>query len=193
MSFLPAFEIGFWNAWILMLVIAFHPFIMIVVDKTIGTGNIFKKMGDEPTESREKRDTAITLAMLILLIAYSIFLPLRSGTAWLYAGLLIWLVGLVIFLSALVIVAKTPMGHIFNKGIYRLSRHPLYLSMIIILLGVGVASASWIFLMFTIIYTLIQNRQIHREEQDCLQLFRSDYKDYMDRTPMWIGIPKKAQ
>jgi hypothetical protein len=44
MSLVPAFEIGLWNTWILTLYIALHPLIMMLVDKLVGTGNIFKKM-----------------------------------------------------------------------------------------------------------------------------------------------------
>ena len=55
MSWIPAFQIGLWNAWILMLYFPLHPLIMIVVDKAIGTGGIFKKMGDVPYEKGEKR------------------------------------------------------------------------------------------------------------------------------------------
>ena len=55
MSWLPAFEIGLWNAWILMLYLPLHPLIMIIVDKAVGTGEMFKKMGDVPYEKEEKR------------------------------------------------------------------------------------------------------------------------------------------
>ena len=50
MSWLPAFEIGLWNAWILMLYFPLHGLIMTVVDKAIGTaysddvGHLFQVM-----------------------------------------------------------------------------------------------------------------------------------------------------
>jgi protein-S-isoprenylcysteine O-methyltransferase Ste14 len=190
MSWLPAFEPGLWNAWLLMLVFILQFPILFIVDKAVGTGNIWTKMGDVPTGKREKRDNLIAMLILFLLIAYSIFLPLKSGTAWFYAGLAIWLVGLVIFLTAIVNAATTPMGQVFNKGIYRFSRHPLYFSMSVILLGVGVASVSWIFLLFAVVYMLLVNSQVDAEERGCLKTYGNEYKEYMHRTPRWLGMPK---
>jgi hypothetical protein len=50
MTLIPAFEIGFLNAWILMLHYPLHPLVMLVIDKVVGTGEITKKMGDVPYE-----------------------------------------------------------------------------------------------------------------------------------------------
>jgi len=190
MSFLPTFELGLWNAWILMLVYILHPLIMLVVDKAVGTGKIFKKMGDAPTDKREKRDNIIAMVILFLLILYSIFLPLKAGASWFYAGLAIWLVGLVMFLAAIVNVAATPAGQVFKKGMYRYSRHPLYISVSAIFLGVGVASTSWVFMFLTAIYIILQNSQADAEERGCLNTYGEEYKEYMNRTPRWMGIPK---
>jgi protein-S-isoprenylcysteine O-methyltransferase Ste14 len=189
MAWLPPFKLGLWNVWILMLVLVLHPLILVIADKAIGTGEIFKKMGDAPTGKREKRENAIATAILYLLVAYSIFLPLKVGTAWLYAGLATWLVGLGFFLAAIVNVATTPTGQIFKKGLYRISRHPLYFSVEVILLGAGVASASWIFLLLTFVHMLLLNAQAGAEERACLKTFGDAYKEYMHRTPKWLGIP----
>ena len=54
MSLIPAFEIGVWNAWILMLYLPLHPLIMILTDKLVGVGNITKKMGSVPYNKTEK-------------------------------------------------------------------------------------------------------------------------------------------
>jgi protein-S-isoprenylcysteine O-methyltransferase Ste14 len=165
---------------------------MSVVDKAVGTGEIFKKMGDVPTEKREKRDNTIAMAILFLLFVYSIFLPLKVGTAWLYAGLPIWLIGLVIFLTAIVNAATTPMGQVFKKGMYRFSRHPLYASWLVIFMGVSVASASWIFFLIAVVYIILLNSQVDAEERGCLKTYGEEYREYMHRTPRWIGIPKSG-
>lgn len=190
MSWLPTLELDFWNAWILTLVILLHPLILLVVDKVVGTGDIFKKMGEASTDKREKRENAITLVILILLIAYSIFLPLQAGTAWFYGGLTIWLGGLVIFITAIVNVATTPLNQVFRKGIYRFSRHPLYTSQILIFLGVSVVTASWVYLLLTIVFSILLNSQAVAEERSCRKSFGDEYRDYMAETSRWLGIPK---
>jgi len=190
MSWLPAFEIGLWNAWIFMLFIALLTLILILVGKTVGTENIYKKMGDVPTEKGEKRANAISTVLMLVLFAYSIFLPLKLGTAWSYACLTIYLVGIIMFLSAIITVAKTPMGQIFSQGMYRFSRHPMYLSFLIIFVGVSVASASWVFLLLSVGWMIFLVHQITAEERGCIEIFRDEYQEYLNKTPRWLGIPK---
>ena len=190
MSLLPVFRIGWWNAWILMLVILLNPLILVIVDKLVGTGDINKKMGEMPADEQARRKNLIATIILYLLIAYSIFLPLKSGTPWFYIGLATWLIGLVILKLAIVDAAKTPTGQVFTRGMYRISRHPLYLSLSLILLGVSIATASWIFFLMAVIYSSFLNSQAGVEEQGCLTTFGEDYAEYLERTPKWIGIPK---
>jgi protein-S-isoprenylcysteine O-methyltransferase Ste14 len=190
MSWLPTFEIGVWNAWILMLYFPLQPLLLLVVDKAVGDGQLYKKMGEAPTGKREKRNDNIYMAIVFLLIAYSIFLPLKAGTGWLIAGLAIYFLGLAILLTAIINVAATPPGQPYVKGMYRFSRHPIYLAIMIMHAGVGIASASWIFLLFSAILIILQISRAVAEERGCLETYGKDYKEYMNRTPRWIGIPK---
>jgi protein-S-isoprenylcysteine O-methyltransferase Ste14 len=190
MSWLPAFKIGLWNAWILMLYLPFHPLIMLVVDKAVGTGEIFKKMGDVPYEKGEKRAFVIYMVVQLLLLAYSIFLPLRLGTGWFYAGLTIYLVGLVMFLTAIVNIATTPLEQPFTQGVYRYSRNPMLFAGLITFVGVSVVSASWVFLLLTVVIMIVQTYQVIAEERGCLETYGVKYQEYMNKTPRWIGNPK---
>jgi len=192
MLWIPAFKIGLWNAWILMLYYPMHPLILIAVDKAIGTGQIFQKMGNEGDGGGQKNANRIYYAILIGLLVYSIFLPLRTGTTWLYIGLAIYLIGLVMFLASVARVAITPQGQLFTQGIYRYSRHPLYLSMLLTFAGVGMACASWVYLILTMVLIFLQACQVEKEEQGCLRTFGDEYQEYMRRTHKWIGIPKQG-
>ncbi|OGO14589.1 MAG: hypothetical protein A2Y53_04670 [Chloroflexi bacterium RBG_16_47_49] len=191
MTWFPAFEIGLWNAWILMLYLPLHTLIMKAVDKAVGTGEIFKKMGDDVSYQKgEKSASTIYMVLLLVLLAYSIFLPLKLGTAWFYAGLTIYLVGLVMFLSAIVNIATTPLGKPFTQGMYRYSRHPLYFSGVITFVGVSIASASWVFLLLTGVIMIVLAYTIIAEERSCLETYGVEYQEYLNKTPRWIGIPK---
>jgi len=191
MSWLPAFKIGLWNAWILMLYVPLLSPIMRVVDKVVGTSEIFKKMGGNVSYQKgEKKAYSIYMVVLLILLAYSIFIPLKLGTVWFYAGLTIYLVGLVMLLTGIINVATTPLGKPFTNGIYCFSRHPGYFSMFITFMGVSVASASWVFLLLSIVSMILQNSSAIAEERACLEIFGGEYQEYMNRTPRWIGIPK---
>ncbi len=191
MSWAPAFELGLWNAWIMMLYFPFQTLIMKAVDRLVGTGEIYKKMGDEALQQRgEKSAYLIYLLVILVLMVYSIFIPLKLGTMCFHAGILIYLVGLGMFLIALVNVSTTPLGQLFTRGMYRLSRHPLYLSSLVILAGVSLASASWVFLLLTGVIIIVQAYQATMEEKGCLVTYGAEYQEYMNRTPKWMGIPR---
>jgi protein-S-isoprenylcysteine O-methyltransferase Ste14 len=190
MSWVPAFKIGLWNAWMLMLYIPLNPFIGQLVDKAVGTGQFMKKMGDAPFGKKERASMASTV-LLILLGLYSIFLPLKLGTVWFYVGLAIYLVGLAMLATAFANIATTPPGLAFTGGIYRYSRHPMYVSMFITLVGVSVASASWLFLLLSIVMIALGMAPLAvAEERACIELYGDEYRQYLNRTPRWIGIPK---
>jgi protein-S-isoprenylcysteine O-methyltransferase Ste14 len=148
--------------------------------------------GDVPYQKAEKRAYFIYMAILFILLAYSIFLPLKLGTLWFYTGFAIYLLGLLMLITTYVNVATTPLGKPFTQGMYRVSRHPVYLSLFITFVGVSVASASWIFLSLSIVSLILQITSVIAEERACLDIFGSEYQEYMNRTPRWIGIPKSS-
>ena len=190
MSWLPAFKIGLWNAWILMLIFPLQPLIIRWLDKAVGTGQIYQKLGGEQGGNGQKKIYQIFSVIQILLGAYSIFLPLKLGTAWFYAGLTVYLTGLLLFLSSTITVAATPQGQVFTRGMYRWSRHPGYLSISLTFIGVGIASASWVFLLLAAVLSLLLRSQAILEERGCLVLYGNAYQEYLDRTPQWLGIPR---
>ena len=185
MSLVPAFEIGVWNAWIFMLFIFLYILLSV---------QIFKNVGKRIAHGEEERKFNISVALFFLiLLVYSIFLPLKLGTIWFYTGLAIYLLGLIICTIAIANIAATPEGDPFTKGIYRYSRHPLSLGMILIFVGVGIASASWLYLLLSAIITVITHFMVVIEERSCLNKFGAAYREYMNRTPRWIGIPKSVK
>ena len=183
MSWLPAFEIGLWNAWILILFFVLFTLIIVYVGKALGAGDVYRKMGNTPTDEGEKRANTISTVIMFILFAYSIFLPLKLNTVMFYAGFTIYLLGLGIFLSAIITVAKTPLGQIFRQGIYGYSRHPLYLSFFITFVGVSIATASWVFLLLSVAWMIFPVQQITAEEQGCIEIFGVNYQEYMNRGP----------
>jgi protein-S-isoprenylcysteine O-methyltransferase Ste14 len=191
LSWLPTIKIGFWNAWILILYVPLLSPIMKAVDKVVGTSKIFTKMGgDVSYQKGEKQAYNIYMVVFYTILVYSIFLPLKLGTAWFYSGITIYLFGLVVLVTAIVNVAKTPLGKPFTQGMYRYSRHPEYFSLSITFVGVGIASASWFFLLLSVLCIILQISSVTAEERACLEIYGGEYQDYLNITPKWIGIPK---
>jgi len=185
MPAIPVFEIGVWNAWIFML-INFLPMPIIMRVRKGVLEDSMRSFGEV-----HKIVNRISWILWILAFIYSVFLPLRLGTIWSYVGLPIALVGLVAFIMVIVSFVTTPIGEKpITTGIYRYSRHPMYVSQLVMFIGVGIAAASWLFLLLSIVYTGLGFIYAGSEERMCLEKYGDAYREYMERTPRWIGLPK---
>ncbi|HJX23285.1 MAG TPA: isoprenylcysteine carboxylmethyltransferase family protein [Candidatus Bathyarchaeia archaeon] len=120
-------------------------------------------------------------------------MPLKLGAVWFYVGLPITLIGLVGSLMVVVNWASTPAGEPVARGLYRWSRHPGYVNEVLLLLGVSIISASWVFLLFPIIVGVGAAYFIKIEEAQCIGHYGNAYREYMDRTPRWIGMPRPGK
>ncbi len=182
MSLIPVFEIGLWNAWVFVVPMFIILFIGIIINK--------EKFEEPPVSEKEQRLFIVSNIILFSSLIYSVFLPLKSGTAWFYIGSGIYLVGIIFFIVAEINFATTPKGKAVNKGVYRISRNPMFLGGFLIFIGTGIACISWVFPLITIIYIIIINIVIISEEQFCLMKFGKEYKEYMNMTPRWIRVPR---
>jgi len=187
MSLIPEFELGLWNAWIFMV-----PSLLVMLLCMF----VMAKKG-APAESLRLSKTKMAFFLFSKFIyfasvAYSVFLPLKLGTTWFYVGLPITLVGLAGSIVVLVNWANTPAGEPVTRGIYRYSRHPMYVTEVLLLFGISIASASWVFLLFPIIIGVGAVYFIKMEEAFTIGHYGVAYREYMNRTPRWIGIPRRS-
>jgi protein-S-isoprenylcysteine O-methyltransferase Ste14 len=191
MSLIPAFEIGLWNAWIFMLLeVLTVPFFM-----RIATGRAPEGEGKSQVAalSRTARITLYSSKIIYIpAFIYSIFLPLKLGTVWFYVGLPITLIGFITGVIVILNWAASPRGEPVTNGLYRYSRHPMYVTSFVFFLGVSIATASWVFLLFTILLIAASFYFAPVEERSCLEKYGDAYREYMNRTPRYIGLPKSG-
>ncbi len=189
MSFWPTLKIGVCNAWLFMIIFPLQWLLVLVLPRK------FAERTGHPAElkagGKEKTMARLTEVFWIGATVYSVFLPLAVGTAWFYAGLAVFSAGVAVLAAATWAVARTPAGQPFSRGIYRFSRHPMYFSMILVYTAVSVATVSASFLLITVITFFLQRFQMIREEGYCAGKFGEAYSQYRDRTPRWIGVPKR--
>lgn len=149
-------------------------------------------MSQFPPFKKPERILAVSTHAIIMpvVLIYSIFLPLKIATAWLYVGLLIFAAALVISITTLFNIASAPGDKPVMQGAYKISRHPMYLSGFLMFIGVGISCASWVVLILAVIWILFWQIAVPEEERLLIEKYGDDYRDYRDRTPRWIGIPK---
>ena len=188
MSAIPAFEIGIWNAWIFMIWLLIQTLAVRLLSK-----ELYQKAG-QPPDMKPGRTcriiSHISMPLWLLATVYSIFLPLKLGTLWFAIGLTIFLLGLIINTVATINFATTPMNKPVTRGAYCYSRHPIYVALFLIYLSVSIASASWVFLLLTVLLAVEVSLSVVDEERFCLEKYGDAYREYMNRTPRWIGLPK---
>lgn len=77
--------------------------------------------------------------------------------------------------------------HLAQEGLYRISRNPMYLGMLITLLGVSIFLGSLLsFLAAPLFVWIVTVRFINREEQALLDRFGDEYIRYKARVRRWI-------
>jgi protein-S-isoprenylcysteine O-methyltransferase Ste14 len=198
MSLIPAFDIGLWNAWIFELCALAPLLILLLIQKRRASksekGAESKSELDYMTKA-ERRLFGVSRVVMFLPIIYSIFLPLKLGTTWFYMGLPIALVGLIMLLTVWVKFATAIIDDkLITAGLYRYSRHPMYLTWFLMGVGISIACASWLFLLLAIASMFFAHvRFAGFEERLCLEKYGDVYRGYMDKTPRWLGLPKSGR
>lgn len=193
MSLIPAFEIGLFNAWILVLyIIAYNVVPYYLSRKRMIDKEVVKKVGHPDIEkSKTQRNLGIILMVLFyVLIIYSIFLPIMLNSTWFLIGMIIYFIGFFIGTIAMYYFLKTPPENLVTNGIYKYSRNPMYLSIILLYTGIAIVCLSWFFLLLTIIFTTLTYFLILYEEEYCIKKYTNKFNDYFSKTPRWIGFPK---
>jgi len=189
MPLIPAFEIGLRNAWLFIIpyVYVYYGLGYLIVDRK---ATLFVW----PSYTKSERGfSGISTVILFGPLIYSIFLPVELGGAWFYAGLAIFLLGVIFVIMATLSFSTTPLDQPVTKGIYHISRHPINLGSFLVLIGIGIASTSWVLILCAILFIILQGIILEKsEERMCLEKFSDAYREYMNRTPRWIGIPKKT-
>jgi protein-S-isoprenylcysteine O-methyltransferase Ste14 len=192
LSLIPEFELGLWNAWILVL-----SFNLIINGLGKAVERRFSYKGikpDRPTYTeKEEKLTLVLMGTVIASFIYSIFLPLKLGTLWFYAGLSVYLLGMIFLSAAEYNYVSAPEDKLLTKGVYRISRNPMWFGFFLILFGIGIACASWIYLLCAVVFVILQHILIGAEERWCIEKYGDAYREYMNRTPRWIGLPKSEK
>jgi len=158
-----------------------------------GSRILGKKGSAEVSTLNEKMKTASNLyfAITLLLYAYSIFLPLRTDTVWFVVGLLIYLSFMFFLTMGLLNFASAPVDEPVTKGVYNISRNPMYVGDIFVSVSISIACLSWVFLSVAIVKFLFLRYYVVAVEEPFLEEKYGDtYRKYKNRTSRWIGIPK---
>jgi len=121
-------------------------------------------------------------------------MPIPRAFAEGLGGLLI-IIALALVLSAVSIFAEkgqglrpaTPASELFQKGVYKFSRNPIYLAMVLFGAGFGIATSNVWIIVTIAIAGLIFNFLVIKPEEDYLaRKFGEEYLAYKARVRRWL-------
>jgi protein-S-isoprenylcysteine O-methyltransferase Ste14 len=185
---MPPMEPGIWNGWVFTICLVLrHPVMKLINRK------VWAKLGAPahmPLSTKERNILLLAKVTKWVIFAYSVFLPLKVGTTWFYVGLPISVAGAVLYGIVWVNFATAPIDEPVTRGLYRYSRHPMRLTPFVTLLGVSIATSSWLFLGLSMVFTVSSSIGAIPEERFWLERYGSAFRRYRDRTPRWIGRPR---
>ncbi len=78
-------------------------------------------------------------------------------------------------------------SNLVETGPFRFSRNPIYLSLTVLLVGVGMlAGSTWVLLMLLWVLPVMQRLVVAREEEHLRWRFGQEYADYCARVRRWL-------
>jgi len=176
------------NAWMLI--------IPLIIFWIYGVKFLFsKRMSDyiPPSHTKEKILSNVLIVVMFGSFIYSVFMPFKIGTIWFSFGFIVYVAGLILIMITMLNFATTPLDKPVTKGVYRYSRNPMFIAWFLIYFGIAIACISWLYILITILFIIIVNHSSTFEEAITLKHYGKPYKEYMEKTPKWIAIPKSKK
>ncbi len=181
-SYFTTLEAGWLNAWIFTLIPIMFQMLLIMFFKEKGK----RLMDTSWYNSKDKRNAMFSSILQIALVILSVFVPFKFKTPWCVVGFTIYFVSLVGFVASFHAYFTTPLNEPVKKGIYKVSRNPMYFFFMVGLLGLCIASASLWLLIVTIIFIVATRQLILSEERYCTKTYGQSYLEYKNKTARYF-------
>ncbi len=136
---------------------------------------------------------AVIVGLALNLLVPWPFLPADMPAGWI--GALVFVLALVLFAWAVITMTKAgsnvptnrPTTTIVESGPYRFTRNPIYLGMVLGLIGLAIAFDSlWLLVMLVFFAFLIRCGVVAREEAYLDRKFGDVYRGYRSRVRRWL-------
>jgi protein-S-isoprenylcysteine O-methyltransferase Ste14 len=122
----------------------------------------------------------------IVIFLYLCFLKITTNPHWLYIGSMIYGLGVLLCLVSISNFAKPAENGINLKGLYRVSRNPMYVAYFIYFLGCVLLTQSLILFAILLVFQISAHWIILSEERWCIKKFGKEYINYMSQVRRYI-------
>lgn len=139
-----------------------------------------------PLIGREKVAFWVYQITTALIFLYLFLLKLKTDSAWFYIGLIIYGLGIILYIVSIINYAKPKKNGINLKGLYLVSRNPMYIAYFIYFLGCVLLTRSWVLFFLLISFQISAHWIILSEERWCIMEFGEEYLKYMNKVRRYI-------
>lgn len=122
----------------------------------------------------------------ILIFLYLFFLKIRVDSPWFSAGIILYSLGIIFCIVSISNFAKPEKNGINLKGLYQVSRNPMYIGYFIYLLGCVLLTHSLILLALLVVFQVSAHWIILSEERWCVREFGEEYINYMNKVRRYL-------
>ncbi|MBI9069254.1 MAG: isoprenylcysteine carboxylmethyltransferase family protein [Salinivirgaceae bacterium] len=178
------FELDFTikNAWILSLI-----FLVVSYLPILFGGKGAKRLVDFSWMNKQgKRLSILIMILFIFMVVSPVFMEITNNPVLLILGFGFFTIGCIFILISYLNYFTTPLGQLITKGMYRISRNPIYVFSSIALIGIAILSESLLFGLLLLLYFIIQHPVIKEEERFCEENFGKEYDKYKKRTRRYL-------
>ena len=174
------FELG--NGWIITAFIA-----IISYGPMVFGGEASKRLVNFSFSStRGKVLSAVMMVLFLLWLIYPFFLRIRVGTAAFYIGSGLLALGSVCSVISFINYFSTPLDQTIEKGMYRISRNPIYVFTTLMFVGMALTLHSWVIGISLVMNLIMQHFIILEEEVYCENTYGDSYRMFKARVPRYL-------
>jgi protein-S-isoprenylcysteine O-methyltransferase Ste14 len=176
------FEPGIWNSWLLSL-----PFFALGAISLGMKKEMAKRMSDMTGYSAKEKffTCAASLAPYPFMFA-TVWVPFTAVLPLLFIGLLLYVIGMVLFAATLKVIKQTPSDQPFSTGPYRFSRNTLYVAATLVFVGICLATANHVLAGYLVIAVWLQHIMILAEERICREKYGAAFERYLNQVPRYL-------
>jgi len=183
MELFPHLEIGWLNGWILLAIeFMIEGSLLLVFPKGV-VSRLFDRSG---WNIKQRVFTIIGKIFSLICLVLIVLTPLKVNSNLFIAGSVLFVIGIIGLVVAMLNFKDTPPDQPVTQGIYMISRHPQIFSLFIVFLGVCMAIGSWSALLALLLSKVLQHFGILAEEEVCLKRYGESYRAYMKRVPLYF-------
>jgi len=122
----------------------------------------------------------------ILLFLYLVFLKIRMDYPLFYIGLAVFSFGIIVCIVSTINFTRPKENGINLKGLYQVSRNPMYIGYFIYFLGCMLLTRSLVLFALLIVFQISAHWIILSEERWCIKEFGEEYINYMNKVKRYI-------